>query len=120
MKIIATVITFALAFCAGCTKVREQVSPQIADIISNPRNFDGKEVQITGVVTDAFSFYRAGYFRLSDGTGSIAVVTTQISPRQGEQVEARGVVEQAYTIGSDQMLVIVEKSARAGTSVISK
>ncbi len=119
MKSITTVI-LAMAIGAGCGKLREQVNPKIADIIATPRNFDGKEVRVTGIVTEVYSVYRAGYFRISDGTGMIAVVTTQISPRQGQQVEARGTVEQAYTIGSNQMLVIVERSARAETVKVNK
>jgi cytochrome c-type biogenesis protein CcmE len=119
MKFIAMAI-LAMTLGIGCQKLREEVNPKIAEILKNPRNFDGKDVRVTGTVTDAFSVYRAGYFRISDGSGTIAVVTSQISPRQGDQIEAHGVVEQAYTIGSNQMLVIVERSPRVEASKVTK
>ncbi len=115
-----TTALLGMILVTGCQKPNEEVNPKIADIIGNPRNFDGKDVRVSGTVTDAFSVYRAGYFRISDGSGTIAVVTNQISPPQGQQVEARGVVEQAYTIGSDQMLVIIERRARVEASKVTK
>jgi hypothetical protein len=42
----------------------------------------------------------------------MVVVSTQISPRQGQHIDARGTVEQAYTIGDNQMIVLVEKTNR--------
>ncbi len=80
----------------------------------------GKEVRVAGTVTDVFSVYRVGYFQVDDGSGRIAVVTTQISPRQGQRVEARGVVEQAYTMGDKQMVVVVEKAHREDGSSAAK
>lgn len=93
---------------AACDRIREQVSPRISDILSDPRKFDGKEVQFTGRVTEVASIYRAGYFRVDDGSGAIVVVTTRIPPREGQTIVARGVVEQAYTIGQKQMIVVIE------------
>jgi cytochrome c-type biogenesis protein CcmE len=102
-----------MLFGAACDRIREQVSPRISDILSDPRKFDGKEVRISGRVTEVASIYRAGYFRVEDGSGAIVVVTTRIPPREGQRIVARGVVEQAYTIGQKQMIVVIEAPHRS-------
>jgi RPA family protein len=107
---IAKLFILAMLCSAGCSRLREEVSPRVSDILSNPRKYEGKEVHIAGTVTEAFSIYRAGYFRVDDGSGSMVVFSTQISPRQGQHIDARGMVEQAYTIGNNQVVVLVEKT----------
>jgi RPA family protein len=107
---IAKLFVFAMLCSAGCNRLREEVSPRVSDILSEPRKYEGKLVHIAGTVTETFSIYRAGYFRVDDGSGSMVVVSTQISPRRGQHIDARGTLEQAYTIGNNQMVVLVEKT----------
>jgi RPA family protein len=116
----AKLFIFAILCSAGCNRFREEVSPRVSDILSDPRKYEGKEVHIAGTVTEAFSIYRAGYFRVDDGSGSMVVVSTQISPRQGQHINACGAVEQAYTIGNNQMVVLVEKRNRPELQKVPK
>jgi hypothetical protein len=117
---IGKLFVFAMLCSAGCNRLREEVSPRVSDILTDPRRYEGKEVHIAGTVTEAFSIYRAGYFRVDDGSGSMVVVSTQISPRQGQHIDARGTVEQAYTIGDNQMIVLVEKTNRPEPQRVQK
>jgi hypothetical protein len=50
----------------------------------------------------------------------LVVVSTQILPRQGQRIDACGTVEQAYTIGANQMIVLVEKTNRPETQKVQK
>jgi len=72
---------------------------------------DKKTVPESGKVTEVASIYRAGYFRVDDGSGAIVVVTIRIPPREGQTIVARGVVEQAYTIGQKRRIVLIQDAS---------
>lgn len=81
---------------------------KIREIVDHPREFDGNQVSVSGRVTDVFSVLGVGYFKISDGTGTIAILSTKANPKMGQTAVIRGVVRPALAIGDDQLLVIVE------------
>jgi aspartyl/asparaginyl-tRNA synthetase len=89
------------------------VSTKIADIKNRPRHFAGKEVTISGEVTETFSLVVVKYFTLKDDTGEITVVTDRPLPRAGERLTVKGVVREAFSIGSESVLVVVEEPDEA-------
>jgi hypothetical protein len=84
----------------------------IAKIIQNPRNYEGKQVMVSGRVVDTFSLVVVRYFVIKDDTGEIAVVTERSTPKKGEQIKVIGKVEEAFALGDQQLIVIKENPAK--------
>lgn len=82
----------------------------IAEIIKDPRAYDGKVPAIAGEVKDRMSLLGIKYFTLKDETGEIKVVTKRVLPSVGSRVRVRGRVEEAFAIGDLQMVVFIEES----------
>ncbi|MEN6317877.1 MAG: hypothetical protein ABFD82_03835 [Syntrophaceae bacterium] len=82
---------------------------KIGDITKDPRGYAGKEVTISGEVVDAFSFFLIKSFVVRDATGEITVVTGKPLPRKGEKLKVTGIVKEAFSLGDQNLLVIVEK-----------
>lgn len=82
---------FAALFAAACP---ERTS--IADIEANPSRFLDKEVAIAGTVSDSYGVsipgtpIRGGAYKISDGTGSIWVLTDEAVPSKGTQIGVKG------------------------------
>ncbi len=102
------VVLSILCQCSGL------MSTKIGDIRNNPRRYADKEVTLSGTVTSSFSLVVLKYFTLGDGTGDIPVVTQRPLPKEGERVTVKGTVREAFSIGSESLLVIVEEPAEAG------
>lgn len=83
---------------------------QIKKIIENPRDYDGKSVTVSGEVADIFSLFVIKGFVVKDATGEILVVTDRPLPKKGAQIKVRGVVREAFSIGDQQLIVLVETS----------
>jgi hypothetical protein len=48
------------------------------------------------------------YFTIKDTTGELAVVTSRPLPKKGTHIKVRGRVEEAFSIGDKQLLVLIE------------
>jgi len=101
-------ILLILYQCSGLTSTR------IGDIKNHPRDYADKEVTVSGEVTGAFSLLVVKYFTLRDGTGEITIVTHRTMPKQGERLTVKGTVREAFSLGSETLLVIEEKPEKAG------
>lgn len=86
---------------------------KIGDIKNNPREYVGKEVVVSGTVSRTYSLFVIKYFTLRDKTGEITVVTERPLPREGQHLKVRGVVKEAFAIGSENLLVIQEEPEKA-------
>jgi hypothetical protein len=101
------VIIFALFQCSGL------LSTKIADIKSDPRRYADKNVTVSGEVAGTFSLLVFKYFTLRDKTGEITIVTQRPLPKKGERLTIKGVVREAFSLGSETLLVIVEEPEKA-------
>jgi hypothetical protein len=81
---------------------------KIGDITGHPRDYAGKEVSVTGELTETFSLFVVKYFVLRDSTGEITVVTDRPLPAKGEKINVKGVVKEAFSVGDKTSLVLVE------------
>ena len=77
-------------------------------ILENPRDYEGKMVKVSGVVTESINLFFVKGFKLKDDTGEIFVVTDKILPKVGSTTNARGYVKEGFTVGETQLIVIVE------------
>ena len=95
-----------LAFCVtACNSV---VSTPIGKIINNPREYEAKTLTISGEVTEVFSLFILKYFMLKDSSGSITVVTDRALPKIGQKIKVKGTIEEAFSLGDQQLIVLVE------------
>ena len=88
-------------------------STKIGDIKNHPREYAGKEVTVSGEVTRTFSLLVVKYFTLRDSTGEITIVTQRPMPREGERLTVKGTVREAFSLGTETLLVIEEKPEKA-------
>jgi hypothetical protein len=90
---------------ASCERL---MSTKIAKIAADPGRYAGHNVTVTGTVTERIDVPSVRCYVLSDGNGSIGVVTKGNLPVPGAKVRARGRVEQSFAIGARKLLVIIE------------
>ena len=103
-RIAALILSFYLLFI-GCNGI---LSTPINKILETPRDYSGKTVQISGEVKQASSLVVVKYFVVKDKTGEIIVVTKRPLPRERTRVTVKGKVQEAFSIGDKQLIVIVE------------
>ena len=102
---LATIIIMAF-LAAACGNL---FPTKIGDIMRNPRDYAGKEITISGEVVDAVSFFLIKSFVVRDATGEITVITNRPVPRKGEKLKVTGTVKEAFSLGDQNLLVIMEK-----------
>ena len=85
---------------------------QIGKILGNPREYAGKTVVVSGQVTEVFGLVFVKYFVLQDKTGRIAVVTDRPLPGKGTEIKVRGIVKEAFSLGDQQLLVLIEQDVK--------
>jgi hypothetical protein len=84
---------------------------RIADLLKNPRAFEGKVVTVSGKVVDRGSIILVKYFTLKDTTGQINVITKHILPEVGSKIRVKGRLKEAFSFGDTRMLVLIEEEA---------
>lgn len=94
-KIVAAVLVLAaLIGLTGC-------ATKISSITSDVAKYENQTVTIRGDVTDRiwFDILNRGAFEVSDGSGSIWVVTNTEPPSLGSTVTVKGQVNSAFSLG---------------------
>ena len=93
---------------AGCPP---QVS--IAKLDRDPGRYAGKEVTIAGRVTDSYGAMGRGVFLVDDGTGAMWVLTGRYGvPGAGAKVAVTGHIEQGFSFGGRNFVVILRETER--------
>jgi aspartyl/asparaginyl-tRNA synthetase len=114
----ANTITLPASFVVVCVLIIVSVScgigtTKIGDIVSHPRDYTGKEVTISGVVTQTFSLVVIKYFVVRDSSGEISVITDRPLPAKGEKIKVKGSVKEAFSIGTKTALVLMETTEKS-------
>ncbi|MBL4888494.1 MAG: hypothetical protein JKX97_00565 [Candidatus Lindowbacteria bacterium] len=81
---------------------------EIANIKTNSSQFHDQKVTIKGVVGSRFGLFGSGLYNLDDGSASILVMTSKAIPDSGKEMIVEGVVNQAFSYGEQQVVVIIE------------
>ena len=95
----------AVLLFAGCGSL---MATPIKKILDSPRDYSDKTVTVSGEVTETFSLLVIKYFVVKDRTGEIPVVTARPLPRKGSRITVKGTVQEAFSLGDRQLIVIVE------------
>ena len=98
-------IVLAVMLIAGCGSL---MATPIKKILDNPRDYSGRTVRVAGEVTETFSLFVIKYFMVKDSTGEITIVTTKPLPQRGSKITVKGIVHEAFSLGDQQLIVIVE------------
>lgn len=80
----------------------------IAKLLEDPRSYENKQVQISGEVVESVNILIAKYFVVRDDTGEISVITQRTLPRIGEKIKVYGKIEEAFSLGDQQLIVLIE------------
>ncbi len=110
--------TFPAGFVVVCVLIIVSVScefgtTKIGDIISHPRDYAGKEVTISGEVAETFSLFVVKYFVIRDNYVEISVVTDRPLPAKGEKIKVKGIVKEAFSMGTKTALVLMETTEKS-------
>ena len=111
-RLAAYVLTIALfVSTAGCAMRARSV----ADIRNDPGQFEGRQVEVTGRVTSAWSLPLVPYglYKIDDGTAEITVLSQQRgTPSKGALVKVRGSVREVASFGSSSVGLHIEERDR--------
>jgi len=91
---------------AGCAAGWNAIP--IGKIHAAPREYDGRNVTVSGTVASGMDLLLLKYFVLRDDTGEIPVITGRVVPAPGERVTVKGEVKEVFAIGDQRLIVIVE------------
>lgn len=101
-----TIVGFSLVFVTACSGF---LATPIKKIQANPRDYADKQVTISGTVVDSFSLVFIKYFMIDDGTGRMIVITQKPMPAKGEKIRVQGTIRDAFSLGDQQLLVLIER-----------
>lgn len=112
--VLLTLLIAVIAFAAACPERKS-----IADIEANPSKYLNKSVAVAGTVQDAYGInipltnVRGGIYKISDGTGSMWIVTQNSVPTKGTQIGVKGKVESGVNYnGRNYGLGMIEEDRR--------
>lgn len=89
-------------------------STKISDIKANPGQYEGKEISVSGTVTETFwiGLLGTGAYQVDDGTGTIWVVTKQTSPDKGARASVKGKVSTGVKVGDRSLGIVINETSR--------
>lgn len=109
----ATKVIWAMALLIFLALACEGIgTTAIGSILEKPRDYADKKVTVAGEVTEVFSFFVIKYFVVQDRTGQLTVVSDKALPKKGSTVRVTGTVKEAFSIGDQQLLVLMEEPGK--------
>ena len=101
-----TALAGALILLAGCASVTP-----IGELLQNSSKYNGKEVRIKGEVKESAGLLGKGASQVTDGTGTLTVISeTSAPPPSGSTIGVKGVFQALLTLGSKSLAVLKEHS----------
>lgn len=111
--LLVTIVLFIAVFAAACPK---RVS--IGDIEADPAKYRDKTVAVAGTVEDSWGLsipgtsISGGAYKISDGTGSIWIVTKRNVPSKGTKVGVKGRVGSGVSLGGRNYGLAIDEEER--------
>lgn len=105
------ILTLASLLClAALTSCKGGGTTSIKTLLDDPAAHDKKTVRIAGDVTRSIGLLGYGAYEISDGTGTLPVVSQENgAPREGAKVGVEGEFRAAFTLGTRTAAVVIEK-----------
>jgi hypothetical protein len=115
LRAIAVLVALASAACA---------TRSVNEILVDPSRYRDREVRVSGLVRESYSFADRGAYQIGDQSGQLWVVSDHGVPRKGARVVVKGTIREGFNLGSlgDRVslpaglgtgLVLVESSHKA-------
>lgn len=101
-------VSSALLVLAGCSRMQPPPVVPVAEILADPRGFDGRMVAIEGVVGESANFFFVAYFTVRDSSGEIIVFTGRAVPPPGGAIRVQGRVSQLLAFRDSSWTVLNE------------
>jgi hypothetical protein len=101
-----------VVFTAAC-------ATRINNVLADPSRYRDRNVTVSGIVNESFSFAGRGAYQIEDESGSLWVVSDRGVPRRGARVEAKGTIREAFNVGrlSERLpingVIMLEESHKA-------
>ncbi len=92
----------------GCAKKLTVTQTTVAEILREPRQFNGA-VLVRGKVKTAYGVLSRGVYVVADKTGEIPVITTDNLPDPGDEVAVEGHVGTLVQANDHRVTVIFER-----------
>ncbi len=93
-KLILPLLLASILLLAGCPRT------SISDITRDPGRYMGKEVTISGKVTDSYGALGRGMYQVNDGSGSMWIYSDGFGvPSNGLKVTVTGRIQQGFSFG---------------------
>ena len=111
-KGIIIAVLIAVAIGAGVWYYFSQTHrTDIEKLANNPAAYAGKEVAIEGEVTDRTALFGAlKFYKIKDKSGEMIVVTKKSLPETRSNVGVKGRIDEAFSMGDQKLVVLVEGS----------
>ena len=93
----------------ACSTAYSLTPTNIKDILDHPRDFEGKDITVSGTVTNAVSLLLIKYYEIQDNTGSVKIITDKLLPARGEKLRVSGRMT-VIEIGTERWVVLRESS----------
>lgn len=104
----AAALAFVVAALWGLAGCRDSATP-IKSLLDDPGRYDGTTVRVVGDVTESVGILDFGAYRISDGTGSLLVVSKQQgAPREGAKVGVEGTFRAVFTFQAQTIAALEE------------
>jgi hypothetical protein len=107
IKHFRSLVILLLLLNLGCGVAYSLTPTKIKDILDHPRDFEGKDITLSGTVTNSVSLLLIKYYEIQDGTGSIKIVTDKLLPSRGEKLAVTGRM-MVIELGTERWVVIRE------------
>jgi hypothetical protein len=106
--ILVVLLFTPVVFITGCSGVK------ISDVLDNPGDYEGKEVSVSGTVTERYWIdilgMKGGAYQIDDGSGKIWIITSKEPPAEGEKASTKGVVATAGKIGDRSFGTVINET----------
>jgi hypothetical protein len=98
----------ALAALNGCGRTYSPPVVPVAEILADPRGFDGRLVVVEGMVGESANFFLFAFFTVRDRSGEIVVFTGRAVPPPGGIIRVQGRVRQLLAFRDSSWTVLEE------------
>jgi hypothetical protein len=100
-------LTIGFLFLTACGAVYGLTPTKIKDVLDHPRDFENKQITLSGTVTNAVSLLVIKYYEIQDGSGSIRVMTDKLLPARGEKLSVTGRLT-VIELGTERWVILRE------------
>jgi hypothetical protein len=86
----------------------------VNEILADPSRYRDREVRVSGLVVESYSFTDRGAYRIGDQSAGLWVVSDRGVPRKDARVIVKGTIREGFNVGSLGDLINLPAGLRSG------